>query len=65
MRVYFFMRTPTTRARSKALKILPIIGGFLLFTALAGFNNNLAIALAVAVIGFAALSMLLALTRKH
>jgi hypothetical protein len=65
MRFYRMMSAPAPRKRSYAIKLLPISGGFIVLSALAVFNQQLAMALAVGTIAFAAISMLVAITRKH
>lgn len=65
MRFYHVMDVPASPKSSAGAKLLPIIGGFALFSAVAAFDNRIALALAIGVIGFAAISMIIALTRKH
>lgn len=65
MRFYHIMTAPASRKKSAAIKLFPIIGGFVVFSVLAAFNQQLAMALAVGTIAFAAISMLIAITRKH
>jgi len=62
---YQIMTAPASRKDTTASKVLPIVGGFLLFSAVAAFDQHLALALAIGTVGFAALSMLFAIFRKH
>lgn len=64
MRFYVMMAGPASRKKS-ALKLLAIVGGFALFSVIAMVDQRLALAAAVGTIGFAAISMLIAITRKH
>jgi hypothetical protein len=59
------MGAPASPKTSTAAKLVPIIGGFFLFSAVAAFDDRLALTLAIGVIGFAVISMLAALFRKH
>jgi hypothetical protein len=65
MGFYQIMTVPASRKNTTASKVLPIVGGFVLFSAVAAFDQRLALALAVGTIGFAAISMLVAVFRKH
>lgn len=65
MRFYRVMGAPASPKPSTAAKLVPVIGGFVLFSVAAALDERAALAIAVGVIGFAALSMLIALTRKH
>ena len=56
---------PAPTKKASAAKLVPIIGGFVLFGIVAVFSQELALALAIATIAFAAISMLIAITRKH
>jgi hypothetical protein len=53
------------RKPSTAARLAPIIGGFAIFSVVATFDSRIALAIAIGVIAFAALSMLLAIVRKH
>jgi hypothetical protein len=48
-----------------ASKLFPIVGAFLFFSFVASYNHNVAMALAIGAIVYAAISMLVAITRKH
>ena len=65
MRFYHIMSPLAPRKKALIAKLLPIIGGFALFSIVAALDQRLAMALAVGAIGFAAISMIIALTRKH
>lgn len=65
MRFYHIMTAPASRKNSMAFKLLPIFGGFVLFSVVAAFDQRIALAFAVGTIGFAVISMLIAVTRKH
>jgi hypothetical protein len=58
------MSTPASR-KSMASKLFPIVGAFLFFSFVASYNHNVAMALAIGAIVYAAISMLVAITRKH
>lgn len=59
------MSAPAPPKKTAATKLLPIIGGFVLFSTVAAFDQRIALALAIGTIGFAVISMLVALFGKH
>jgi uncharacterized membrane protein (Fun14 family) len=59
------MDMPASRKKNLVKMLAPIIGGVCIFGVIAGFSHSVATAAALAAIGFAAVSMLLAVTRKH
>lgn len=59
------MSGPAPQKSKAVARILPIVGGFVLFSAVAVVDGRLAVALALGVIGFAVASMLLAILGKH
>jgi hypothetical protein len=65
MRIYHNMGAPAPSKPSAAAKLVPVIGGFVLFSVAAVFDHRLAMVMAVGAIGFAVISMIVALTRKH
>jgi len=65
MRFCSNMTAPASRKKEGAFKLLPVIGGFVLFSLVALFDQRIALALAIGTIGFAGISMVVALARKH
>ena len=59
------MASPAPSKKSAAYTLVPIIGGFFIFTAIAAFNQRIAFIIAIGTISFAVISMLIALCRKH
>lgn len=51
--------------RRSVVALVTVIAGFLALSVLSAINYGFAIAAAIGVIGFAAVSMVIALTRKH
>ena len=65
MRFYHIMDAPApSNKQSVKSLLLPLFGGFLLLSIVAAFDERIALALAIGVIGFAAISMLFAILRK-
>lgn len=65
MRFYIMMNPPASRRKIVAIRLMPIACGFTVLIGVAAFSENLAMALALAMIGFATVSMLVAVVRKH
>jgi hypothetical protein len=59
------MDAPAPPKPSLAARLFPIVVGFLCFSLAAVVDQRLALALAIGVIGYAAISMLIALFGKH
>ena len=59
------MSAPSSPKNIWVTLVLPIVAGLITLSLVAAFNQKLAFALAIGAIGFAAISMLAAVLRKH